>query len=89
MKVISKSKDDTTYLFKVTKTEDEVIQYLIQNDDVFNQNFDVMSNGIECVIIKKQKVTVDDCVKFLNHCFANELVSQAIRGEKLKKLRDV
>lgn len=87
MKVISKSEDDTTYLFKISKMEDEVIQYIVHHDDVFNQKFDVMSNGAECVIIKKENVSIDDCVKFLNHCFANEYVSMIIRGEKIRKVR--
>ena len=90
MKLITKSDDNTTCLFKVDKMEDEVIQYIIHHDDVFNQKFDVMSNGSECVIIQKPNVSmsVEDCVGYLNHCFANEILSTIIRGEKIKKIRN-
>jgi hypothetical protein len=84
MKIITKSEDRTTYLCKIDKTEHEVIQYVIEHDDFFNKHFDVMSNSTECVIIKKEDMSVDDCIKYLNHCFANEMISLVIRGEKIK-----
>ena len=88
MKIVTKSEDDKTYFLKISKKEHDVINYVINHDDNFNKKFEVITNTLECIIIQKGDVLVDDCIGFLKHCFANDVISQVIREEKIKKLKN-
>ena len=88
MKIISKSEDEKTFLFKVTKMEHEVIDYVIEHDDTLSKNFEILTNKTECLIVQLSGSTIGSCIGYLNHCFASEVVSQIIRTTKIKKLKD-
>jgi hypothetical protein len=88
---ISISSDQPIYVIKLNKREQQVIEYIINNDDIFNENFDVINteHTREYVIIQKSVFTVSDCIKYFNHCFANDMIELSIRSEKIKKIQDV
>ena len=90
MKVIRKSDDETTYVIKLNKREQQVIEYVINNDDKFNRNFDVFDTESigEYIIVENSTLPVSYCLEYLNYCFANDMIDLAIRREKIKKIQD-
>ena len=89
MKVIQIINEKSCVL-KLTKKEFEIVQYIIVNDDGFEPNFNVLvhSDTSTCVVTQISDISIDTCIGYFNHCFANEIVSSMIRFDKIKHIRN-
>lgn len=77
-------------ILKLTKKEFEIVQYIIVNDDTLGSNFDVIvhSDTLTCIITQLSDISIDTCISYFNHCFANEMLSSMIRFDKIKHIKN-
>lgn len=90
MKILRESDDYTTFVVKFNKREQEIVEYQVLNDKIFNMNFDIIDTATpnEYVITQKDGFSIGVCKGYLNYVFANEMIDQVIRMEKIKKVKN-
>ncbi len=88
MKILRESNDNTTFVVKFNKREQEIVEYQVLKDKIFNKNFDIIDTSVhgEYVITQKDGFSTSICKGYLNYVFANEMIDQVIRAEKIKKV---
>jgi len=89
MKTIWKSDDEKSYVIKFNKKELKTLVYILATDNSFNLNFEVDNiDENRYLITQKATVNIVNCLDYLKHCFANEIIDSIIRKEKIKKLKE-
>lgn len=90
MKILRESDDYKTIVVKFNKREQEIVEYRVLNDTIFIMNYNIVDTSIsnEYIITQKDRFSIADCKSYLNYLFANELIDQMIRVEKINKIKN-
>ena len=95
MKILTKSDDDKSFLVRFNKKERELFEYQLLDDEYFRRYFDVLDTSTPSDFVitilpetTSKQYVVSDCIDYLNYVFANDMIKQMVRVEKLNKIKN-
>lgn len=85
MKLIWKSDDGKSVVVGFTEQEFQLVIPLLI-DDYFMNNFEAhdvsKTKTIEYLIIQKDRISIDDCLGYLKHCFVTDIIDPKPKPKK-------